>query len=138
MTLTTQELIILILAILLVFSVLGVVFKSFFRVILSIAVVVCLTAVCFFWLPDKVGKIMNGQTTANEVVNGVTNDFGNSGIPNAINTTIDKGKEYYNGNKESWGEAAKNLWEKLEGLVGYHVDVQKTSASASPTTASGN
>lgn len=54
------------------------------RFVIAVCIVVALIGIGFYWLPSVIDNILNGGTTVEEVVDGTVNDFGNSGIAEAI------------------------------------------------------
>lgn len=62
------------------------VFECSIRLVIAVCIVVALIGIGFYWLPSVIDNILNGGTTVEEVVDGTVNDFGNSGITEAIGT----------------------------------------------------
>ena len=112
MSLTNQELFMLLLSIACVVMAAGFIFRSFIKIAASIAICCLIFGVGFGWLPEQIEKIKNGETTINEVINGVVDD-----IPmDEIKNKIEEGGDYIEANKESWIESLKTAWEKILGI----------------------
>lgn len=68
----------------LIISIISIVLRKAFRLGIVILAIIIIGSIGFIWLPEKVNQVTSGQTTTSEVVNGVVNDYGNSGMPEAI------------------------------------------------------
>ena len=109
-TLTTKELVILAVLILLAFIILGSIFKSLFKVMMAIAITVVLFSIGFFWLPTKMEQIKAGDTTPGEII---TNS---DRTKQEMAESVAQGVNYIDENKQSWIEAFDSLCTKFKSL----------------------
>lgn len=67
--LTSQEMLIFVVGVVIVVLLIGLVFKSLIKFAIVVAMCVLIFGVGFGWLPQKMEEIKNGTTTPGEVVN---------------------------------------------------------------------
>lgn len=113
MNLTTKEMIILVLAIVVLGSILSFIFKSAIKLIVAGTLIVSIWAIGFEWLPYQIDRIKNGDATVDQIVDEVVNDYNESGIGDKIDDAINTGTEWVDQNKDGWIEAAQSLFDKI-------------------------
>lgn len=76
------------------------VFSLSIRLAIGVCIFVVIVGVGFFWLPDALTKILNGDMTLMETIDSVVNDFYNSGIVQSIedgwNAIVNFFKSWFN------------------------------------------
>lgn len=109
-TLTTKEIIVLCFIVLLGFTILSAIFKSFTKILISIALGVICFSVGFFWLPKRAEEVVSGQRTVSEIFEDTLNDR------TELNESVKEGVQFINNNKQSWMEALDSLAQKIGGI----------------------
>ena len=66
----------------------GFITKVFFKVAVMIALVCCLFAFGFGWLPEQLEKIKNGDLTVDEIVNSVSDSLDVDNLLNKANGVV--------------------------------------------------
>ena len=109
-TLTTKEIIVLCFIVLLGFTILSAIFKSFTKILISIALGVICFSVGFFWLPKRAEEVVSGQRTVSEIFEDTLNDR------TELNESVKEDVQFINNNKQSWMEALDSLAQKIGGI----------------------
>lgn len=113
MNLTTKEMIILVLAIIVLGSILSFIFKSAIKLIVAGTLIVSIWTIGFEWLPYQIDRIKNDNVTIDQIVDEVVNDYNESGIGDKIDDAINTGNEWVDQNKDGWIDAAQSLFDKI-------------------------
>lgn len=108
-SLTTQELVVLVFIIVAIASIVGLIVRKSIKLIATITTIFVLASLLVFWAPAKVQKLMNGETTVQETIDDVKNGKENASFGNAIKS----GANYIDDNYVSWGEALNSLVKKF-------------------------